>query len=108
MDDIAIGRSPTLKALLVYNPWTKTCYKPDSYHIDPYWLPLSVYPQLQYNRGLFCYLIWDKNPAIEEAYPPGTQVERLDPTTKLLPAGTVMDISLSLDTFWISALPNSI
>jgi hypothetical protein len=35
---------------------------------------------------------------MEEAYPPGTWVERLDPITNLLLAGTVMDIPLSLDT----------
>jgi hypothetical protein len=36
MDGIAVGCSPTSNALLVYNPWTKKYYKPDSYHLDPY------------------------------------------------------------------------
>ncbi len=98
MDGIAIGCSPTLNALLVYDPWTKTYYEPDSYRFDPYWLPSLVYPQLQYNGGLFCYLFQDKNPALEEAYPPGTRVEHLDPTTNLLLAGTIMDVPLSSDT----------
>ena len=31
---------------------------------------------------------------MKELYPPGTQVERFNPTTKLLVAGTVMDIPL--------------
>ncbi len=30
LDGIAIGRSLTSNALLVYNPWTKTYYEPDS------------------------------------------------------------------------------
>jgi hypothetical protein len=30
MDGIIIGRSPTSNALLVYNPWNKQHYKPDS------------------------------------------------------------------------------
>jgi hypothetical protein len=36
MDGIAIGQFPTSNALLVYNPWTKRYYKPDSYHLDHY------------------------------------------------------------------------
>ena len=34
----------------------------------------------------------------EEPFPPGTCVERLDPSTNMLLAGTVMDIPLSLDS----------
>ncbi len=98
MDGIAIGRSPTSNTLLVYNPWTKMYYEPNSYRFDPYWLHSLVYLQLQCNGGLFCYLLQAKNPAMEEAYPPGTWVECLDPTTNLLLAGTTMDIPLSLDT----------
>jgi hypothetical protein len=76
----------------------KVYYEPNSYCFDPYWLPSLVYPQLQYNGGLFCYLLRDENPAIEEAYPPGTWVESMDPTTNLILMGTVMDLPLSLDT----------
>jgi hypothetical protein len=36
MDGIAVGRSPTSNALLVYNPWTKQYYEPDSYRFDSY------------------------------------------------------------------------
>jgi hypothetical protein len=57
MNGIAIGRSPTLNTLLVFNIWTKTYYEPDSYRFVPYRLPSLVYPQLQYNSGLFCYLL---------------------------------------------------
>jgi hypothetical protein len=32
---------------------------------------------------------------MEEKYPSGTRVERLDPSTNILLAGTVMDIPLS-------------
>ena len=42
MDGIAIGRSPTSNAMLVYSPWTKRYYEPDSYRLDPYRLPSSV------------------------------------------------------------------
>lgn len=98
MDGIAIGRSPTSNALLVYNPRTKRYYEPDSYRLDPYRLPSSVYPSLKYDGGLFCSLLRDEGVAVEEPYPPGTRVERMDPTTNTLLAGTVMDIPLSTDT----------
>ncbi len=35
MDGIAVGRSPTSNALLVYNPRTKQYYEPDSYRLIP-------------------------------------------------------------------------
>jgi hypothetical protein len=94
MDGIAIGHSPTSNALLVYNPQTKCYYKPDSYRLDPYRLPSSVYLSLKYDGGLFYSLLWDKNMPVEELYPPGTQVKRMDPDTNMLLAGTVMDIPL--------------
>ncbi len=97
INGISIGRSPTSKALLVYNPRAKTYYEPDSYHVSPYWLLFLVYPQLQYNGGFFCYLLGDKNPTMEEPYPPGTWVKCLNPNTNLLLAGTVISIPLSLD-----------
>ena len=53
LDGIAIGRSPTSNALLVYNPRTKRYYEPDSYRLDPYRLPSSVYPSLKYDGGSF-------------------------------------------------------
>jgi len=98
LDGIAIGRSPTSNALLVYNPRTKRYYEPDSYRLDPYRLPSSVYPSLKYDGGLFCSLLRDENVPTEEPFPPGTRVERLDPSTNMLLAGTVMDIPLSLDS----------
>ena len=99
MDGIAIGCSPTSNALLVYNPRTTMYYKPDSYRLDPYWLPSLFHPQLKYDGGLFCSLLLRKNnPVMEEAYPPGTRVEPIDPATYMLLAGTVMDILLSLDS----------
>jgi hypothetical protein len=94
MDGIAVGRSPTYNALLVYNPRSKQYYEPDSYRFDSYRLPSSVYPSLKYDGGLFCSLYWDNNPSMKELYPPGTRVERLDPSTNMLLAGTVMDIPL--------------
>jgi hypothetical protein len=97
MDGIAVGRSPTSNALLVHNPRTKKYYEPDSYRLDPFRLPSSVYPSLTYKGGLFCSLYRDANPLMEETYPPGTRVERIDPSSHLLLAGMVMDIPLHSD-----------
>ena len=97
MDGIIIGRSPTSNALLVYNPQTKQYYEPDSYRIDSYRLPGSVYSDIKYDGGFFCSLHRDDNPSFEEKYPPGTRIERIDPSTKMLLAGTVMDIPFPTD-----------
>jgi hypothetical protein len=94
MDSIAVGHSPTLNALLVYNPRTKKHYEPNSYHLDPYLLPSLVYPSLTYDGGLFCSLYQDDNSLMEERYPPGMCIEQIDPTTHMLLVGTVMDIPL--------------
>jgi hypothetical protein len=92
MDGIVVGRSPTSNALLMYNPRNKKYYEPDSYRLDPYHLPGSAYPLITCVGGLFVNLLRDHNPHFEEKYPPGTHVERLDPVTKMLLSGTVMDI----------------
>ncbi len=97
MDGIIVGRSPTSNALLVYNPRTKQYYEPDSYRIDSYPLPGLVYSNVKYDGGLFCSLLRDDNPSFEEKYPPGTRVERIDPSTNLLLAGTVTDIPFPTD-----------
>jgi len=47
---------------------------------------------LKYDGGLFCSLYCDENPQVQELYPPGTRVECIDPSSKILLAGTVMDI----------------
>ncbi len=73
------------------HPCTKKYYEKDSYNLDP---PSSVYADIKYNGGLFCSLLCDSNPQMEEQYPPGTRVERMDPASKRLLAGTVMDIPL--------------
>ena len=88
-------------ALLVYNPRTKY-YEPDSYRLDPYRLPSSVYPSLTYNGGLFYSLYRDANPLMEETYPPGTRVECIDPSSQMLLAGTVIDIPLHSDPTGLS------
>jgi hypothetical protein len=54
-----------------------------------------MYPDIKYDGNLFCYLLQDDTPPMEEKYPPGTQVEHLDLSTKILLAGTVVDILLS-------------
>ena len=95
MDGIAIGRSPTSNALLVYNPRNKRYYEPDSYKLDPYRLPSSVYPSIKYDGGLFCSLLRDDNPAMEEPFPPGTRVEDVDSYSNVTKSGTVMDVPMS-------------
>jgi hypothetical protein len=72
----------------------KKYYKPDTYCLDPYQLPSLVYPS---HGGLFLLLYRDDNPLIEKKYPPGTLIKRIDPTTNMLLAGTVMDIPLHSD-----------
>jgi hypothetical protein len=55
-----------------------------------------MYPDVKYDGGLFCSLVHDDNPPKEKKYPPGTEVEQLDPFSISLVAGTViMDIPLS-------------
>ncbi len=84
MDGVVVGRSPTLNALLVYNPRNKHYYEPDSYQLDSYRLPTSVYPDIKYDGSLFCSLLRDNNLLMEEKYPPGTRVERMDSSTNIL------------------------
>ncbi len=72
LDSIVIGRSPTSNAILVYNPCNQWHYKPDSYKIDTYHLPSSVYPTIIYDGGLFVSLHRSDAPSISEPYPPGT------------------------------------
>jgi hypothetical protein len=97
MDGIVVSRCPTSHALLVYNPRNKKHYKPISYRIYPYHLPVLVYPGFKYDSGLFCYLLQDDNPHMKEKYPPGTWVERVDKLTHTLLAGIVLDIPLPVD-----------
>jgi hypothetical protein len=103
MDGIVVGHSPAPNALMVYNPHNKQYYEPDSYRIDSYHLPTSVYPDVKYDGGLFCYLLCNDNLLMEEKYPPGNRVERIDPSTNILVAGTVMDIPISQTTTESSA-----
>ncbi len=70
MDGIVIGCSPIPNALMVYNPCNKQYYEPDSYQIDSFRLPNSVYPDIENDGGLFCYLLRNNNPSMEEKYPP--------------------------------------
>jgi hypothetical protein len=61
---------------------------------------------LCYDDGLFCYLLQDDNHPFEEKYPPETWVERFDPETNMLLAGTVMDIPFLLDPSGDASIPN--
>ncbi len=106
MDGIIAGCSLTPNALMVYNPRNNQYYKLDSYRIDSYRLPTLVDPNVKYDGGLFCYLLRDINPLMEEKYPPGTSVERIDPSTNILVAGTVMDIPIAQPTTDSSTEPS--
>jgi hypothetical protein len=92
MDGIIVSRSSTSNALLVYNPSNKQYYEPDSYRIDSYRLPSLVYHDIKYDGSLFYHLLHDDKPPVEEPYPPGNRVERVNPTSNRLLADTVMDI----------------
>ncbi len=106
MDGVIVGRSPMLNAVMVYNPCNRQYYKPGSYRIDSYRLPGLVYPTLRYGGGLFCSLLCDDNPPFEEKYPPGMRVERINPKTNKLLAGTVMDIPFPLNPSGDTSIPN--
>jgi hypothetical protein len=77
MDGVVIGRSPTLNALMVYNPRNQQYYEPDSYCIDSYRLPTLVYQDIEYDGSLFCCLLRDENPHMEEKYPPAHDLNKL-------------------------------
>jgi len=95
MDGIIVGRSPTSNAILVYNPRNQRYYEPDSYKIDPYRLPSSVYPTVVYDGGLFVSLHRGDTPVISEPYPPGTRIEEPSSSNESVTrSGTVMDIPL--------------
>ena len=57
MDGVIVSCSPTSNALLVFNPCNQQYYEPDSYQIDLYQLPGSVYPMLRYDEVLFYSLL---------------------------------------------------
>jgi hypothetical protein len=92
MDGIIFGRSSTSNALLVYNPRNKQYYEPDSYRIGSYCLPSMVYHDIKYDGGLFCQLLRDKNPPVEEPHPPSTCIEQVNPTFNRLLTRMLMDI----------------
>jgi hypothetical protein len=79
-------------AILVYNPCNQKYYKQDSYCIDPYHLPSSVYSNIKYDGGLFVSLHRDDIAPNSEPFPPGTRVAKVDPTTGHTQLGTIMDI----------------
>ncbi len=59
LDVIVIGQSPTSNAILLYNPCNQRYYEPNSYKLNPYRLPSSVYPTIIYDGGLFVSLHQD-------------------------------------------------
>jgi hypothetical protein len=67
MDGVIVGRSPTSNTLMVYNPRNKQYYKPDTYCIDSYRLPCSMYPTLKYDGGLFVNLLWALIPLMKKS-----------------------------------------
>ncbi len=61
---------------------------------------------MKYDGGLICSLLRDENPSVEEKYPPGRQVERIDPSTNLVFPGMVMDIPFPHVLSNDNSLPN--
>jgi len=99
MDGIIVGHSPTSNAILIHNPRNQRYYEPDSYKIDPYRLPSSVYPTIIYYGGLFVSLHHGDVLIISKPYPPGTRVEEPSLSNDtVLRSGTVMDIPLDPTT----------
>ena len=94
MDGIVIRISPTSNALLFYNPRNTRFYGPESYRLDPYRIPGSMYSYITYDGGLFCSLVKDGDPLQEKAFSPGTRVTQEDPSTHTIRSGTVVDIPL--------------
>jgi hypothetical protein len=103
---VIVGWSPTSNALMAYSPRNCQYHKLDSYRIDSYQHPRSVYPTLRYDGGLFCYLLCYDNPPFEEKYPPGTRVEHINPERNTLLAGTVMDIPFLINPSGDASIPN--
>jgi hypothetical protein len=95
MDGIVLSCFPTSNDILIYNLRNQRYYEPDSYKIDPYRLPSSVYPTIKYNGGLFVLLHRNCTPAISKPYPPGARVLNIDPSLGQSLAGTMMDIPLN-------------
>ena len=75
MAGIAIGRDKDSNAMLFYNPSTKQYYSPGDYQLDPARLPHSVFPEIEYDGGLFCTLLRDQS-KIPEPFPPGLRVQQ--------------------------------
>ncbi len=84
----------TWNAILIYNPRNQQYHEPNSYRLDPYQLPLSVYPSFIYKGGLFVSLHSEDIALISKPYPPGTRVEDVNPHTNTNQSGTVMDIPM--------------
>ena len=95
LDDIVVGRSSTSNAIMVYNPRNKQFYNEvKSFRVDAHRLPSSVYSNIRYDGGLFCYLKRDGATDQDEAYPHGARVEQEHPVTHVPRKVTVMDISV--------------
>jgi hypothetical protein len=95
LDGIILGQSPTSSAILVYNPRNQRYYEPDSYKIDTYCLPSSVYPTIIYGGGLFVLLHRGDSLPISKLYPPGTSIKEAHSSNNDIPrSGTVVDITM--------------
>ncbi len=98
LDGIVTGRSSTSNTLLIYNPQNQQYYEPDSYRLDSYHLPSSVYASIVYNGSLFVSLYRDGSIPTCKPYPLGTRVIKTNPDTNVTLSGTLMDIPLDPTT----------
>ena len=95
MQGIAVGRSRSTNALLVYNPSTRKYYEPDSYKFDPSCLPSTEFPgKIRYDGGIYADLYRDTQRDVSEPYPPGT-------TFKLAPSEDSTDYTTAI----VSSIP---
>ncbi len=69
LDGIVVDRFLTSNEILIYNPHNQQYYEPNSYRLNPYHLPLSVYSLIIYDSSLFVSLHHDNNALISKPYP---------------------------------------
>ena len=93
MDGIAVRCSPRSNALLVYSPRNKKFYGPETYRLNHYQIPGSMY--LDNNYDGCCSIILSRMELRPETYPPSTRIVQEDQTKRSIRLGSVMDIILN-------------
>eukprot|EP00804_Cyclotella_cryptica_P026709 CCRYP_007942-RA/>CCRYP_007942-RA protein AED:0.35 eAED:0.34 QI:0/0/0/0.66/0.5/0.33/3/0/1904 len=72
---IAVGRNDTSNTILLYNPVTRSYYRPQAFTLDETRLPLAQWPGVIIPDGsLACGLLRNNTNPVPEPFPPGTRV----------------------------------